>query len=344
MSAQAPSRKFMLRYPAMFRTSLKAPATITFNSTKDNAIATDTIAHTAKYFDPVRGTFRGLSPQQHEIRRVFAVQDYHDDEKRSFQFNVGDEISVRYTPQEYLYRPQTLLLGVNLTSETVGIFPSCHVGSLKEKSAVVSWIDSRVKEESSSQHTISDQSEQRDEILAELRGKFQERFGENADPEATLQTVKCLNLAEPIDFWTLFSLVYPQVALEVTAIHQDLRTIENFMYQPTYFRTSAYLSTCSPKEYQWKLGDHSKYGPSWEGLWSDWILSRGPIWETVSKIERNWVLLKAKLAPIIESFTALKDINERMDGVVGLLTSGVLKLEENNEKAMKERAQGACSV
>ena len=308
-------------------------------------------------------------PEAPELFRVVAIYDYRDDDdERNFQFNVGDEISVRERQTECWF-------GINLRTGSMGLFPQSHV-KLLDKGFGVSLANTQENPyDNQAEETIlrsgkwinvvrlglwvsrkfrkrSEPCEKEGEKMtaSEIKGidslalkeRFQRKFGKDAEPKAVFKVLKCLEAQWDKDWedsWMCFYLAYPQATIAAVGLRDQLQIISRGMHD--WYEVK--LHDCSAEEWVWKFSEYWKYRPNQDGQWSEWCSTRHQVRSAVFESARNWAAFKSDLLSIKEPIPAFNGMIKLLDGLIALLHSELSCIEQNMQKDLQKKAECNCS-
>ncbi|KAH6715606.1 hypothetical protein BKA61DRAFT_673560 [Leptodontidium sp. MPI-SDFR-AT-0119] len=262
--------------------------------------------------------YTGLVEGKPELKRVVAINDYHDSDERNFQFDAGDDIAV--------FECAKVSLGVNLRTGRAGIFPPSCVSSFSDPPPAISTALS------TSQRLEIEPGSSSEAIDLHLRGRFSELLIVGVDPKAAFGIVKSLKGVERLVFWGLFCVAYPAAALPFLNLEHALHEIHAQMHD---YDTLVDLiqeqsrQTTASLERNWRFSRYS-FQQSTFGQWIKWysvrdVVKRNLLEGSEASIKFKEVFIKL---PRIEQLNGLP---ERLEAIFERVRSEISRMDDQVE-------------
>jgi hypothetical protein len=256
-----------------------------------------------------------LFPDRPQLERAVAIYDHHSEEGTGFQFDIGDQISVRdYCPQDYLQR---WWFGVNLRTCTSGFFPPSHVRSLTRE-----------------RQTLCPPTESEEECTKRLLTSFHQQYGDDADPQNTFKTINCLNTVEARDFWLVFNTAFPEISKSSVELHNLLNELHKALF---YSYSTFSLKKCSLDQ-RWHFSQY-RFKSSYSGQWEEWEDVRPLFQDAIPRAVRAWEEFRREFENIKEPIPYLLRIKDNLDDLIPLLASQLDCMNSEVNAALKNDAQ-----
>jgi hypothetical protein len=277
-----------------------------------------------------------------ELERVIGIHDYHDPDPRAFNFDIGDEISVRekidagsiWADNEYK-GPSIWWLGLNVSTNTLGIFPPSYVQNL-ERYQELAKTDTELENQSAD-------ADSAEALFSKLKGHFYRQYPLNTDPKTTFEVVKWMNSVPAKDFWTPFFLAYPKAAPSGFKLQEQLQSLyPSSIYRYSY-GNEVDLRDCQ-SAYGWNFGQNNFY-PDRNLQWSTWEGDKRRITRSVGLVMDNWATFRVYVLELEGEISAFKGMVGRLDGLVKTLQEQLELMETRVASSLHQDAnRKLCST
>ncbi|KAH8773094.1 hypothetical protein F5882DRAFT_441611 [Hyaloscypha sp. PMI_1271] len=255
-----------------------------------------------------------------ELQRAIAVYNYHDPNKRGFEFDVGDEISVRD------YCDNNRWLGVNVNKNSIGIFPPSHV---QEKLQSPGLAKDGIPIDKELQAVILDNE---DGLITTLLEQFHQQYPPNTKPKAAFDIIRNLKSVDRDDFWLCFRLAYPEAALCATKLQNELQSLYDVFFRTRSARLN--LSTCSASNRHWSFSNHLFY-PDHYRQWTRWNDVKAQVHNSIASSAEAWGAFRHLVLAIRDPIPGFEDMVERLDALIGLLQTQLVRMEERVRESLQ---------
>jgi hypothetical protein len=270
-----------------------------------------------------------------ELERVIAIHDYHDLDPRAFSISIGDEISVRekiqagsiWVDNEYK-GVNTWWLGVNVSTNTLGIFPPSHVRNLETHQEILQK-DAEVENNSIDTEPI-------EVLVPMLKEHFYQQYPPGTDPVTTFNVVKWLKDLPAKEFWTPFFLAYPQASPSGLKLQEQLQSLyPSFRYRYTSNKEID-LRDCKSGN-GWDFSE-TRFYPDENLQWNAWNRAKKEISRSVTLVADNWAKFRVYVVELESEIPAFSGMVGRLDGLVESLEEQLVLMEARVSDSLQQDA------
>jgi hypothetical protein len=289
------------------------------------ALPTNAVLESSSTSSTSKTELSSLLPGKPELQCALAVYNYHAKDDRGFNFNIGDTISVR----EYCCRDWWL--GVNVTTNSIGIFPPSHV---LWKSETTGMENDGASVDREIQTAIIDTQE---DLHAVLLKEFNQQFSPQTEPKAAFDIIRNLHKVDSNDFWLCFCLAYPKAALSAAKLREQLQLVDDLCFRKRPGRVD--LITCKASMWQWSSFINQFY-PEYNRQWTRWNDVKEQVRSSIASSVASWAAFRHEILNIKEPITKFEGMVDRLDGLISLLQSQLTRMEERVIESLQRDADG----